>query len=239
MGKILVAANDQSLLDTLTRRLHEEAYEVVVVSRETEVREAVQTGRPALIVLDLQISDMNGPSLCRKIRSASDVAHMPIIVGLTAVQDTSATAELLNAGADDCMIKPIDPEELVARIRARLRHTGLPPQGILRAGPIEMDIDRRALRVEGRAVELTIKEFHLLRELLQARGRVLPRETLLQNVWQHARARHIDTRTVDVHVGRLRHKLGNCGRHIITVRNVGYRLDIFPDWTGPDAETRN
>lgn len=235
MPKILVASNDQDLLDILTETLQGESFEVAVATEGVAVQETAEAERPALILLDLQISGMDGLSICRDIRSVAGIVQTPIIA-LTSDEEDSAKAAPLNAGADDCMVKPFNPEELLARINAVLRHTAPPTQSnSLCAGPIEMDIDRWMLRVEGRTVEITAKEFHLLRELLQAKGRVLPRETLLQRVWEHVGAERIDTRTVDVHVGRLRRKLGRTGRHIITVRNVGYRLDIFPNWTNGDA----
>lgn len=238
MWKILVTANDRGLQDILKQILYREPYEIVIEGDGNKVLDTVEAERPALILLDLQISGMDGQSICGDIRSVAGIFHTPIIA-LTARKEDSAKVESLNAGADDCMTKPVGPEELVARIKAMLRRTALPAQiNTLRAGPIEIDIDRWTLWVEGRPVELTTKEFHLLRELLQAKGRVLPRETLLQRVWEHAGVQRLDTRTVDVHVGRLRRKLGRAGRYIITVRNVGYRLDIFLEWANANTGER-
>lgn len=230
MWKILIAANDRGLRDNLGQILLREPYELVFEGDGRAVQDTAEVERPALVLLDLQIPGIDGLSICRNIRSAVDIFHTPVIA-LSAGHTDSAEVETLGAGADDFMSKSVRPEVLLARIKAVLRRTALPAQiNTLRAGPIEMDIDRWTLWVHGRPVELTTKEFHLLRELLQAKGRVLPRETLLQRVWEHSGAQRIDTRTVDVHVGRLRRKLGEPGRHIITVRNVGYRLDIFLEW---------
>jgi two-component system, OmpR family, alkaline phosphatase synthesis response regulator PhoP len=107
--------------------------------------------------------------------------------------------------------------------------------GVLAAGPIELDVDRYVAAVDGQPVALTAKEFHLLRTLIEARGRVVRREAALERVWNHDRDGGIESRTLDVHIRRLRKKLGSAGSRIMTIRNVGYRMNIAPAWTHPPS----
>src|SRR5262249_47193354 len=133
----------------------------------------------------------------------------------------------------DYVVKPFSPRELVARIRAVLRRAAVPPAatespGIRQLGELELDEGRHRVTVAGAAIELTAKEFGLLAALLHAGGRVLSREQLLDSVWGYANAAEIESRTVDVHIMRLREKLGPAARRIVTVKGVGYRLEVDP-----------
>jgi DNA-binding response OmpR family regulator len=184
--------------------------------------------RPSVIVLDRIITPMGGIALTRKIRTMPEFAHTPIII-LSTNENISDRILGLDAGADDYLISPFNMEELLARIKALQRRQAGKPR-ILRAGSIEMDLDRWAVTLNGTPVNLTIKEARLLQELLEAKGRVLTRDTLLQRVWGHDKELDINTRTVDVHIGRLRSKIDPTGGYIITVRNIGYRIDIALDW---------
>jgi DNA-binding response OmpR family regulator len=132
----------------------------------------------------------------------------------------------LEMGADDYVVKPFSPKEVVARVRAVLRRTRAPGGAApITSGRLTIDAGRHVVEVNGRPVELTPKEFDLLRALAEAEGRVLSREFLLDRVWGYAAAGEIESRTVDVHVRRLRVKLGDEGRRIVTVKGVGYRLE--------------
>jgi two-component system alkaline phosphatase synthesis response regulator PhoP len=145
---------------------------------------------------------------------------------LTAKADEVDRVVGLELGADDYIAKPFSPKELVARVRAVLRRTRPPAGGaVLRAGEVELDAARHRAEVAGAVLALTPKEFDLLEALLESAGRVLSREHLLDRVWGYTRAGDIESRTVDVHVRRLRAKLGAEGRRIETVKGVGYRLD--------------
>jgi two-component system phosphate regulon response regulator PhoB len=133
----------------------------------------------------------------------------------------------LEVGADDYVVKPFSPRELVARVRAILRRAHEPADmSIRRIGELEVDESRHSVTVHGTPVELTAKEFGLLCALIRANGRVLNREQLLEGVWGYADAAEIESRTVDVHIRRLREKLGAAARHIVTVKGVGYRFDM-------------
>jgi DNA-binding response OmpR family regulator len=176
-------------------------------------------------VLDLMLPEMNGIEVCRRLRADAATAAVPIIM-LTAKADEVDRVVGLEMGADDYVAKPFSPKELVARVRAVLRraHPGETVRP-LAAGAVSLDTARHVVTVGGRPVELTPKEFDLLHALLEAAGRVLSREHLLNRVWGYARADEIESRTVDVHIRRLRAKLGAEERRIATIKGVGYRFE--------------
>jgi DNA-binding response OmpR family regulator len=227
--KVIIAGHNLNLNQLMEPVLNREGYAVTYVQDGDRLLQLLMEEKPALIVLDRIIPPMGGISLCRKIRTLPELAETPIIM-LSTNENISDRILGLDAGADDYLISPFDMEELLARIKAlQRRQTGKSPR-VLRAGNIEMDLDRWAVTVDGAPVNLTIKEARLLQELLEAKGRVLTRDTLLQRVWGHDKELDINTRTVDVHIGRLRSKIDPAGGHIITVRNIGYRIDIALDW---------
>jgi DNA-binding response OmpR family regulator len=171
------------------------------------------------------LPEMDGLEVCRRVRADPASAAVPIIM-LTAKADEVDRVVGLEMGADDYLVKPFSPKELVARVRAVLRRTrGTAPVRTLRAGGLVLDVARHAVEMQGSPVVLTPKEFDLLQALMEAAGRVLTREYLLDHVWGYARADEIESRTVDVHVRRLRAKLGDEGRRIATVKSVGYRFE--------------
>jgi DNA-binding response OmpR family regulator len=227
-SKVLIAGHNLNLNQLMEPTLNREGFEVTYVPDGDRVLQVLLDERPAVIVLDRIIPPMGGISLTRKIRTMPEFAHTPIII-LSTNENISDRILGLDAGADDYLISPFNMEELLARIKALQRRQAGKPR-ILRAGSIEMDLDRWAVTVNGTPVNLTIKEARLLQELLEAKGRVLTRDTLLQRVWGHDKELDINTRTVDVHIGRLRSKIDPTGGYIITVRNIGYRIDIALDW---------
>jgi two-component system phosphate regulon response regulator PhoB len=190
-----------------------------------EALQRVRTATPDLVVLDLMLPEMDGLEVCRRLRSTAATAAIPIIM-LTAKADEIDRVVGLEMGADDYVAKPFSPKELVARVRAVLRRTrpGEATQSVA-VGGVSLDASRHLVTVDGRPVELTPKEFDLLHALLESAGRVLSREHLLNRVWGYARADEIESRTVDVHIRRLRAKLGAEERRIATIKGVGYRLE--------------
>jgi DNA-binding response OmpR family regulator len=171
----------------------------------------------------------DGLEVCRRLRQDPATAGLPIIM-LTARAEEADRVVGLDVGADDYVVKPFSPRELVARIKALLRRTQAPAErasarAVARVGALELDEGRHRVTVEGAPVELTVKEFGLLAALVHAGGRVLSREQLLEGVWGHANAAEIESRTVDVHIRRLREKLGSEARRVVTVKGLGYRLD--------------
>ena len=179
---------------------------------------------PDLVVLDLMLPGVDGLEVCRALRRAPDTRALPIIM-LTARTEESDRIAGLELGADDYVTKPFSPSELVARVAALLRRAQRWAESgntAIACGPIELDRERHLVTDGGRAVRLTAKEFLLLEYLMQHRGRVLSRDLLLTDVWGYRYTG--GTRTVDVHVRRLREKIPSLGEAIETVKQFGYRL---------------
>ncbi len=174
------------------------------------------------VLLDVMMPGMGGLTVLERLRHRHDT---PVLM-LTARGDEADRVVGLEMGADDYVAKPFSPKELVARVRAVLRRTRAPEVSrVLAAGRLVLDEARHMVTVAEGEVTLTPKEFDLLRALLEASGRVLGREFLLEHVWGYRHAGEIESRTVDVHIRRLRAKLGSEGRRITTIKGVGYRLE--------------
>lgn len=229
--KALIASGDAVLTSIEYSALKQLHFDTVAVQDDDEMLNSIQAQRPDLVILDASLPDSGGLEAVRRLREDPATATIPIIM-VTETGSRTENIAALETGADDCMTKPLDIDLLVAHIKAIVRRAlqTVTPGRHLRAGPIDMDLDRWTVQVSGALVELTKKEFRLLQELLEARGRALTRDSLLQRAWSHASIHGLDTRTVDVHIGRLRRKLGSAGQFIITVRNVGFRFDILPEW---------
>lgn len=230
--KALIASSDASLVGVEYSALKQLYFDTVMVQDDAAMMKSIQTERPDLVILDASLPDSGGLEAVRRLRQDPATAAIPIIM-VTETDSRSENIAALETGADDCVTKPLDLELLVAHIKAIARRAlqVVAPGRCLRAGSIDMDLDRWTVQVSGAPVELTKKEFRLLQVLLEAKGRALTRNSLLQRVWFHAASHGLDTRTVDVHIGRLRRKLGAAGQFIITVRNVGFRFDVLPEWT--------
>ena len=183
------------------------------------------TGRaPDLIILDLNLPVLSGFEVCRILRGRSDARHVPIIM-LTARTGEDDRVSGLDLGADDYITKPFSLRELTARVRAVLRRSAKPedqPPAAYRGRELVADFDAVSVAVNERPIRLTRREFELLRYLVQNKNRVVSRDRLLERVWGYDRS--VETRSVDVHIGRLRAKLGAAGRQIETVVGLGYRF---------------
>ena len=222
---VLVVEDEPDIRHLIAHHLGREGFRCREVATGAEALRAVRTSIPDLIVLDLMLPEMGGLEVCRRLRGDAGTAAIPIIM-LTAKSDEIDRVVGLELGADDYVAKPFSPKELVARVRAVLRRARPDPtRGVYREGPIVLDPGRHTVMVRGAPVALTPKEFDLLQVLLEASGRVLSREHLLTRVWGYAHADEIESRTVDVHVRRLRAKLGDDGRRIATVKSIGYRFE--------------
>ena len=226
--RVLLVDDDRRLFELLTGYLAQNGCEVSHAPNGRAGLEAVDRELFDVVLLDLMMPGMDGLEVCRRIRLKSNI---PLIM-LTAKGDETDRVVGLEMGADDYIAKPFSPREVVARIGAVLRRTRAPgvalsgdARPVLGAGALSVDPATHTARLGGTILSLTPKEFDLLRALLEAHGRVLSREHLLDRVWGYARADEIESRTVDVHVRRLRAKLGAEGRRIVTVKGVGYRLD--------------
>ena len=224
-SRVLVVEDEPDIRDLLAFHLERGGYQVTRAATGPEALRQLRAAPPDLVILDLMLPEMDGLEVCRRLRAEPATAALPVIM-LTAKGDEVDRVVGLELGADDYVVKPFSPKEMLARVRAVLRRARPPLSGVpLAVGGITLDGGTHQATVSGRPLALTPKEFDLLRALLEARGRVLSREFLLDRVWGYARADEIESRTVDVHVRRLRAKLGPEGERILTVKNVGYRLD--------------
>jgi len=221
--RILIVEDDPDIADLVAHYLDKAGFMTERVTSGREALSAIPAKPPDLLVLDLMLPQVDGLEICRIVRSEKKTAAIPIIM-LTARADESERIVGLELGADDYLAKPFSPNELVARVRALLRraHRGPAPERTLIYGSIVVDTDRHVVLSDGRDVTLTAKEFLLLEYLLQHRGRVLSRDVLLTDVWGYRYTG--GTRTVDVHVRRLREKLPILADALVTVKQFGYKL---------------
>jgi len=218
-GTIVIVDDEPNIADLAGMYLEREGYRVLKAVTGEAGLEACRTHRPRLLVLDVGLPDIDGLEVCKRIRAQSQV---PVIF-LTA-RDSEVDRVLgLELGGDDYLTKPFSPAELVARVKAVLRRVdGATAPDIVQAGPVTVDAGRREVRLGHRAVEMTTKEFDLLRFLAERPGLALSRKQILDGVWGYDWFG--DARTVDVHIAQVRKKLGDA-LEIKTVRGVGYRLE--------------
>ena len=222
--RVLVVEDDPDIAELVARYLEKAGYAATRVSSGRYALDAVRAKAPDLIVLDVMLPGIDGLEVCRLLRANEHTAHIPLIM-LTARAEESERIVGLEIGADDYLAKPFSPNELVARVRALLRRAtrqDAPSSRPLSLGSIIVDSDRHTVLLDGREVALTAKEFLLLAYLLQHRGRVLSRDVLLEQVWGYRYTG--GTRTVDVHVRRLREKLPPLTEALVTVKQFGYKL---------------
>lgn len=225
-ARILVVEDEESLADSVRYNLEREGYAVSVAFDGRRALERFRTEPPSLVILDLMLPEVSGLDVCRVIRTESDV---PIIM-VTAKDSEADKVTGLELGADDYVTKPFSMRELVSRVRANLRRTRSSssvqaPEEILLGGPIRMDVARHEVSVRGEAIGLPPKEFELLEAFLRRKGRLLTRDFLIEEVW--GPDYFGDTRTLDVHVKRLRRKLEDDPHrpvHLQTVRGLGYKF---------------
>lgn len=223
MPRVLVVEDDPDIADLIRRYLQKEGFEVDVRAAGRDALNLISANPPDLLVLDLMLPQMSGLDICRSVRSDEKTASIPIIM-VTARAEESERIAGLDQGADDYLAKPFSPGELVARVRALLRRAARTPtlEQVVAYGPIVVDAAQHTVVASGTPVVLTAKEFLLLQYLLRNRGRVLSRDVLLTDVWGYTYTG--GTRTVDVHVRRLREKLPYLEQALITVKQFGYRL---------------
>ena len=224
MARILVVEDSPDIADLLRHYLERAGHMVDVLTAGTEVVSHAHTRRPDLIMLDLMLPGMDGLLVCQALRQDPASASIPILM-VTARGEESDRIRGLELGADDYVVKPFSPKEVVARVAALLRRVERPatPAAVLRHGPISIDLERHQVRIDNDEVRLTAKEFLLLQYLIEHRGRVLSRDLLLSDVWGYAYTG--GTRTVDVHVRRLREKIPLLATALTTIKQFGYRLE--------------
>jgi two-component system phosphate regulon response regulator PhoB len=220
--RILVVDDEPDVLDLVTYNLGQAGFQTETAADGAEALRKARSTTPDLILLDLMLPEMDGLEVCKLLRRDAKTSAIPIIM-LTARASEIDRIVGLELGADDYVPKPFSPRELVLRVKKRLEQsTGVPTKTSYTFGPLQVDVSRHLVTVRGRRVELTATEFKLLTLLLQRTGHVQSRDQLLRDVWEYET--HIDTRTVDTHIRRLREKLGPAAKYLDTVRGVGYRF---------------
>jgi two-component system, OmpR family, response regulator MtrA len=221
-GTVLVVDDDTALAEMLTIVLNNEGFETVVCGSGDKALGMFREERPDIVLLDLMLPGMDGVDVCKAIRAESGV---PIVM-LTAKNDTVDIVVGLESGADDYIVKPFKPKELVARIRARLRRLGEEAPETITIADLVIDVAGHSVKRSGKSIALTPLEFDLLLCLARKPWQVFTREVLLEQVWGYRHA--ADTRLVNVHVQRLRSKIEHDPEHpeiVVTVRGVGYKAN--------------
>jgi DNA-binding response OmpR family regulator len=221
--RILVVDDEPDALEILGFKLKEAGFIALFAKDGAKALAAARDERPALIVLDLMLPEIDGLEVCRVLRRDPATAAIPIIM-LTARAAEMDRVIGLELGADDYVTKPFSPRELVLRIRKLLARAkaGDEPLAQLRFGELEINVPRHEVMIKGQVIDLTATEFKLLEILARRRGRVQTRDRLLQDVWGYDNP--IDSRTVDTHMRRLREKIGAAADYLETIRGVGYRF---------------
>jgi two-component system alkaline phosphatase synthesis response regulator PhoP len=227
--KILIIEDERDVLKLLKYNLEKEGYKVLTSNNAEMALSLVRKNRPDLIILDIMLPNMDGLEFCRIVRQENQV---PIIF-LTAKKTEMDRILGLKMGADDYVTKPFSVEELIARVQAICRRMSVLPSIISqkpsRSGDIEVDFDRHEVRVKGKVMSLPPKEFELFKLLVEADGKVLSRDHLLEHIWGYDKSAEMDTRTVDQHIARLRKRLRSARHQIITIANRGYQIKFNDD----------
>ena len=226
MALIYVVEDDDNIREIETIALKNSNYLVKAFARATDFYRALNDILPDLVLMDVMLPDENGCDIVRRLRSQSATKRLPVIM-VTAKTSEMDMVKGLDDGADDYIKKPFSVLELLSRVKALLRRSTEETAQQLRVGDIQLDNARRIVLAQGKSVELTYKEYELLRYLMINAEMVLSRESIMRFAW--GTDFEGETRTVDMHIKTLRQKLGPCGRQIGTVRNVGYVLQSTPE----------
>ncbi|MDD5491630.1 MAG: response regulator transcription factor [bacterium] len=225
--KILIVEDEKDIVELLQYNLEKENFKIQSAGNGQRALDLVRKNHPDLILLDLMLPEIDGLEVCRILKKDSKTSHIPIIM-LTAKSSESDKIVGLELGADDYITKPFSMKELIARVKALLRRMN--PEAkqaeMVKIGDVTIDFSKYLVIQKGKQVELTTKEFELLKALISAHGRAISRDSLLENVWGYEHSLEITTRTVDVHIRYLRKKLKSLADRIITIKNVGYRLEL-------------
>jgi two-component system phosphate regulon response regulator PhoB len=220
---VLIVEDEPDVTDLLVYNLQKAGYKTATAREGVTGLQKARDLLPAVVILDLMLPGLDGTEVCRQLKADSKTARIPVIM-LTAKAEEVDRIVGLELGAEDYVTKPFSPRELVLRVKTILRRAKgeSSPAEVLKHGDIIVDRAKHAVTLKGKPVDLTATEFKLLTTLMERRGRVQSRDTLLSDVWEYTG--DVDTRTVDTHVRRLREKLGKAADCIETVRGVGYRF---------------
>jgi two-component system, OmpR family, phosphate regulon response regulator PhoB len=240
-SRVLVVEDEPDIGALIAYQLRREGYQVETAGSGDQALSSIERSRPDLVVLDRMLPGISGDDVLRSLRRNAATESLPVLM-LTAKREQEDRIQGLEAGADDYLTKPFSPRELVLRVRSILRRSessgGASGHRTLRAGPLTLDVTSHQAYLAGEELLLTPTELRLLQALLERRGRTQSRRQLLEKAWdvESEVSDRIQTRTVDMHIRRLRSKLGEVGDWIETVRGFGYRLKV-PDKV-PDKEDR-
>jgi len=224
--KILIIKDEKDIVKMLDYNLKKEGFRVVSSNNGEDGLRLASGERPDLILLDLMLPGIGGLEVCKAIKKDDKISSIPIIMLTAKTQETDKVVGL-ELGADDYITKPFSIKELIARIKAVIRRSKTVDKSpeIFVIDKLAIDFSKIAVFINDKPVELTSKEFELLKILIKSKGRVLSRDYLLDTIWGFDNAMEIQTRTVDVHIRTLRKKLKSESKHIITVKNYGYRFE--------------
>jgi DNA-binding response OmpR family regulator len=228
--KILIVEDEKDIVKMLDYNLKKEGFRALSANNGEDGLDMARKEHPDLILLDLMLPEMDGLEVCKAIKNDTKTAHIPIIILTAKAQETDKIVGL-ELGADDYVTKPFSPKELIARIKAvlrRLKEKDKLPEA-LKIGDMSIDFSKIMVEIKDKPIELTSKEFELLKVLIKAKGRVLSRDYLLDTIWGFDQSLEIQTRTVDVHITTLRKKLKSEAKRIVTVKNYGYRFEAESD----------
>lgn len=222
---IFCVEDDAGIRDLMIYTLNASGFRAVGFENAREFHAALADDTPELIMLDIMLPGEDGISILKRLKADARTADIPVIMA-TAKGNEYDKVIGLDLGADDYLAKPFGMMEMASRVRAVLRRSGraAEKQQLIRVGGLEMNLGEHIVTADGIRIQLTLKEFELLRTFMTSPGRAFTREQLLSSVWSEDFLG--ETRTVDVHVGTLRQKLGSCGKYIRTVRGVGYKLEV-------------
>lgn len=223
--KILIVEDDKDMSRLVEYNLAKAQYRTISAADGEQALNKALKELPDLIILDIMLPKMDGLEVCRALKRDTKTSGIPILM-LTAKAEEVDKIVGLEMGADDYVTKPFSPRELVARVGSILRRMRpAPVSEVFKKGALEVDFTKYTAKFKGEAVELTAKEFALFKALLDAKGRALSRDFLLENVWGYDHSSEVETRTVDAHITHLRKKLKPLAKSIVTVKGIGYRLD--------------
>jgi len=228
--KVLIVEDEKDIVKMLEYNLKKEGFRTIACNNGEDAIDLAKKEKPDIILLDLMLPGADGLEVCKILKKEEKTSFIPIVMLTAKVQESDKIVGL-ELGADDYITKPFSPRELIARIKAILRRVKdkekLPE--VLNIGDLSIDFSKIQVSLKRKLIELTSKEFELLKTLIKAKGRVLSRDYLLDTIWGFDKAMEIQTRTVDVHVRTLRRKLKHLAKCIITVKNYGYRFEINED----------
>ena len=221
MDRIYCVEDDEGIRDLIIYAVKSAGFEVEGFETAGEFENRLKTSVPSMVLLDIMLPDKDGIEILRDIRENEATKNLPVIM-ITAKGTEGDKVKGFENGADDYVTKPFGVMELISRIKAVLRRSSAVSSDIIDYKGIIMDNQSRSVRVDGKNITITYKEFELLKYLLTNKGTVVPREVLLEKIWGYQFEG--ESRTLDVHIGSLRHKLGEKGKCIETIRNVGYKI---------------